>query len=72
MRTYMVVLERAQDGGWSAYVPDLSGCTSWGETRWAAAPNAKAAIETYIGALNENREPVPEPCAVSEFVSVSP
>jgi predicted RNase H-like HicB family nuclease len=29
---YIVVVERADDGSYSAYVPDLPGCVTWGDT----------------------------------------
>jgi len=34
---YTVVIEREDDGRYSAYVPDLPGCTSMGQTRREAA-----------------------------------
>ena len=36
MRKYAVVIERADDGSFSAYVPDLPGCHGGGETPEAA------------------------------------
>ena len=31
---YVVVIERAADGSYSAYVPDLPGCVACGDTAW--------------------------------------
>jgi hypothetical protein len=40
VKDFLAILERANDGTWSAYVPDLPGCTSFGPTREEAARNA--------------------------------
>jgi len=71
MKTYLVVLEQAPDGGWGAYVPDLPGCASWGETRDEAAHNVKEAITGHIEALQEGGDPVPPPHCVAELVEVA-
>jgi predicted RNase H-like HicB family nuclease len=60
MTDYLAIIERAVDGTWSAYVPDLPGCTSFGPTREEAARNVHAAIDEHIAALREVGEPVPE------------
>jgi hypothetical protein len=33
MSEYVVILERADDGGWGAYLPDLPGVVAIGTTR---------------------------------------
>ena len=43
-----VVLEEQQEGGYTAYVPSLSGCVSQGETKDEALENIKEAIELYL------------------------
>lgn len=43
-----VVLERSEDGGFSAYVPALPGCLSEGETEEEALANLREAIELYL------------------------
>lgn len=47
---YVYVIERANDGSYWAYVPDLSGCTTSGETIDAAKANIGEAVTLYIGA----------------------
>ena len=46
--TLKVVLERSEDGGFSAYVPALPGCISEGETAEEALANIREAIELYL------------------------
>jgi predicted RNase H-like HicB family nuclease len=68
MKDYLAILERAGDGTWSAYVPDLPGCTSFGPTREEAARNVHEAIEQHIAALTEAGEPIPEPASLPQMV----
>ena len=43
-----VILEPAEEGGFTAYVPSLPGCISEGDTREEALKNIKEALELYI------------------------
>ena len=53
-----VVLERSDDGGFTAYVPALPGCISEGETEEEALANIREAIELYLEpAEDESRLP---------------
>lgn len=71
MRRYAVVIERADDGSYSAYVPDLSGCVAVGqESPEAARQLIHEAIEAHIAGMVEDGEPVPEPTAVAAYVTI--
>jgi predicted RNase H-like HicB family nuclease len=43
-----VILEPAEEGGYTVYVPSLPGCVSEGETEEEALANIKEAIELYL------------------------
>lgn len=45
-----VVLEKAEEGGYTVYVPSLKGCISQGDTKEEALKNIKEAIELYLEA----------------------
>jgi len=45
---YIAVAEDALDGSWSAYVPDLPGCTAGGATADEALDNVQISIELWI------------------------
>ena len=47
-RTYEVVLEPAEEGGFAVYVPGMSGCVSQGETEEEALENIRDAIECWL------------------------
>jgi predicted RNase H-like HicB family nuclease len=51
-----VVIYPGEDGYWVAECPSLPGCVSQGRTREEATQNIKAAIHTYIAALDEGAE----------------
>jgi predicted RNase H-like HicB family nuclease len=56
---YLLSLEQSPNGSWGVEVVNLPGCFSWGETREAAAHNAREAIEGHLEALQEIGEPLP-------------
>lgn len=45
---FKVALERAEEGGYVAYVSSLPGCVSQGETGEEALRNIREAIEVYL------------------------
>jgi predicted RNase H-like HicB family nuclease len=72
MRRYATVIERAKDGSYSAYVPDLPGCVAVGQPSPKAARRLiHDAIEAHIAGLREDGLEVPEPTAQAEYVEVS-
>ncbi|MFM6526732.1 MAG: type II toxin-antitoxin system HicB family antitoxin, partial [Dolichospermum sp.] len=44
-----------------AYVPDLPGCVSIGDTLAEVEENIKEAIELYLEVLKEDGKPIPKP-----------
>lgn len=57
---YAVVYEQTPNN-YSAYVPDLPGCVSTGQTLEEVERNIQEAIAFHIESLREYGEPVPEP-----------
>ncbi|QSB14723.1 type II toxin-antitoxin system HicB family antitoxin [Natronosporangium hydrolyticum] len=64
MSGYAVVIERAEDGGYGVWSPDLPGCVALGDTPAEAVEEMRAAIRLHVELLQERGEPVPEPTAV--------
>ena len=61
---YTIIIEPAstEDGGdFLAFVPDLPGCMSDGDTHEQAAHNVLGAIESWIEAAAEMGRPIPHP-----------
>lgn len=58
---YIVIIEPASDGSYSAYVPDLPGCVSCGDTREEVETMIREAIQVHLESLREHGDPVPAP-----------
>ncbi len=67
-REYLVVVEQAADGSFSAYVPDLPGCVSCGETLDEVRQSIREAIELHIEGLRAEGLEVPEPHSTGDYV----
>jgi predicted RNase H-like HicB family nuclease len=65
---YVTVIERAEDGSYSAYVPDLPGCASCGDTTEEVKQLIAEAVELHIESLRRHGEPVPPPSALVHTV----
>ena len=68
LRTFRVILEPNEVGGYTVTVPVLPGCISEGDTKEEALANIKEAIELYIESLEADGEPIPSEDAVEEAV----
>ena len=60
MKTYIfrVEIEQEEDGRWSAEVPTLLGCATWGHTKEEALRSIQEATQRYIESLLAHGEPV--------------
>lgn len=61
MNTYLVVYERAEDGGWGAYLPDIDGVVALGRTREEVEDGMRVALGAYLDWLKERGETAPAP-----------
>ncbi len=66
MVRYAVIIEKASDGGFGAYVPDLPGCIGMGNTKEATLENIAEAIKFHIEGMKEEGLPVPTPTTEAE------
>lgn len=67
IRTYRIMLRKEPEGAYTAIVPSLPGCITWGETVEQALDMAKEAIEGYIAVLEEDGEVVPDDNETFEY-----
>ena len=56
---FNVILRPEPEGGFTAIVPALPGCVTYGRTLLEAKNMAKDAIAGYIESLKKHKEPVP-------------
>jgi predicted RNase H-like HicB family nuclease len=71
MRRYAVVIERAEDGSYGGYVPDLPGCGVCGYASTAEAKAALAeAVDLHLAGMAEDGDAIPEPTTQADYVTV--
>ena len=66
-RKYLVIYEQSTDG-YSAYVPDLPGCTSAGANREEIEENIIEAIKFHLEVMEEMGETIPKPISDSQML----
>ncbi len=57
---YLVVIEKAADGSYSAFVPDLPGCVSSGDSIEETKEQIQEAIRLHVDSIRNHNERVPE------------
>jgi predicted RNase H-like HicB family nuclease len=67
---YAIVIEHAESN-YSAYVPDLPGCVTTGQSVAEVELNIREAIEFHLDGLREDGLPVPKPSAVVEYCELA-
>lgn len=67
MRKYLIIYEKGTNG-YSAYVPDLPGCTSAGATKKEVSENIVEAIQLHIEVMKEAGYEIPETNSESEML----
>jgi predicted RNase H-like HicB family nuclease len=55
--SYVFVIERADDGSYAAYVPDLPGCVACGDTPDEVRATIKKAVALHMGSLGDHANP---------------
>ncbi len=68
---YAVIFEQAENN-WAAYVPDLPGCVTTGNTIEETERNIREAIEGHLRTLQEFGDPVPQPISVAKEIEIQP
>jgi predicted RNase H-like HicB family nuclease len=71
MSEYVVIFERAEDGGWGAYLPDLPGVVALGSTREEVAAGIQEALDAYAEEMRTLGQPLPAPVAVTGTVAAA-
>ena len=66
---YTVIIEPADDGTFSVYVPDLPGCISTGRSREDAIDSIREAIQGHVQTLRDLGENIPPPRSESQVVA---
>jgi predicted RNase H-like HicB family nuclease len=62
-KSYAYVIERAEDGSYWAYLPDLPGCATTAESPEQVERQLPEAVELYLRYYTERGLPAPPPQA---------
>jgi antitoxin HicB len=65
--TYKILLTKEPEGAYTAIVPALPGCITYGENIDEAISMAKEAIELYIEHLQAKGDPIPDDSETLEY-----
>ncbi|TWT45380.1 hypothetical protein RAS1_18030 [Phycisphaerae bacterium RAS1] len=65
---YVAVIEKADDGSYSAFVPDLPGCVTCGDTVDEARRLIEEAVSLHLESLRDHGESIPPPTATTHTV----
>jgi predicted RNase H-like HicB family nuclease len=68
---YLVIIEQAADGSFSAYLPDVPGCVSCGDTVEEVKSLIREALEFHLEGMRRASLPIPLPTTTSDYVPVS-
>lgn len=68
--TYTVIYEKGPES-WGAYVPDLPGVISVGESREEVETLIQEAIEFHLDGMREEGLPIPAPSSIAGAVEVN-
>jgi predicted RNase H-like HicB family nuclease len=61
MMEYVALIERAEDGSYSAFIPDLPGCVSCSDTLDEVRSLIREGAKLHLESLRSHGEPVPLP-----------
>jgi predicted RNase H-like HicB family nuclease len=62
--TYVVIIEKAADGGFGAWCPDLPGVVALGDTYDECLTEMHDAVAFHLDGLRAEGQPVPQPTAI--------
>ena len=67
---YAIVIEKAESN-YSAYVPDLPGCTATGATVEEVESQIREAIEFHLEGMRADGVAIPTPASRVEYVDIA-
>jgi len=67
MPTYRIILTQEPEGGYTASVPSLPGCITYGDNVNHAIDMVKEAIEGYLAILKEQGDEIPDDSKTLEY-----
>lgn len=69
MAQYLVLIERDDEGGYSAWAPDLPGVVAAGSTYDETLALMREAVAFHLEGMREDGEPIPQPSTLAATVA---
>ena len=69
---YVILIHRAEEGGYWGEFPGLPGCYTQGETIEEVLEDAPKAAQSHIEALHEFGQPIPQESLVFASIRIPP
>ena len=69
MTQYLVIIERDEEGGYSAWAPDLPGVVAAGSTYDETLAVMREAVAFHLEGMREDGEPIPRPSTLAATVA---
>jgi predicted RNase H-like HicB family nuclease len=69
MYRFLIIIEQGKHN-YSAYVPDLPGCITTGDTYEEVLKNMKEAIALHLRGMIEDHEPIPAPQTMAQYLDI--
>ena len=70
VKEFLVIIEKSEDGGYVAFVPDLPGCHTQGDTLEDIRKYIKDAIQLYLEVEKDYLDEEPTKFVSAEMVQV--
>lgn len=70
MPKYLAVIERATNGNWSGYFPDLPGCITTGRSHATCKRNLNEALRFHVEGLRLEKMKLPALTTTFELLEV--
>ena len=70
VKEFLVIIEKSEDGGYVAFVPDLPGCHTQGDTLEDIRKYIKDAIQLYLEVETDYLDEEPAKFVSAELVQV--
>lgn len=64
-----IILKEELEGGFTAIVPSLPGCVTYGKDLKEAKKMAQDAILGYLASLKKHKEPIPQEAIATTFLT---
>lgn len=71
MDKYLAIIEKASDGSFSAYLPDVPGCVSCGDTLEEVKVNIQEALDFHFEGMRKAGLPIPAPTSMPEYIEAA-